>query len=74
MDGNRLHPDVEGGSSAYTQASILDLYDQDRSKGYLSGGSETTAEVFEASFLAAFREAKSGTKVAMLVSRQSTLS
>ena len=72
VDGNRLHPDVEGGSSAYTQASILDLYDQDRSKGYLSGGSETTAEVFEASFLAAFREAKSGTKVAMLVSRSTS--
>src|SRR5690606_3297645 len=51
VDGNRLHPAVTGGSSAFTQASILDLYDQDRSKGYLKSGKETTAGDFEESFL-----------------------
>ncbi len=68
VDGNRLHPGVNGGSSAFTQASILDLYDQDRSKGFLADGGETAREDFETSFLQPFREAKSGEKVAILVS------
>ncbi|MEC8824663.1 MAG: TAT-variant-translocated molybdopterin oxidoreductase [Verrucomicrobiota bacterium] len=68
VDGNRLHPDSGGSSTAYTQATILDLYDQDRSKGFLTVGKPTSAEDFNASFLNAFREAKSGKKVAMLVS------
>jgi molybdopterin-containing oxidoreductase family iron-sulfur binding subunit len=68
VDGNRLHPNSGGSSTAYTQASILDLYDQDRSKGYLSGGKPTSAEDFQASFLSGFRKGKSGKKVAMLMS------
>ncbi|MDF1826103.1 MAG: TAT-variant-translocated molybdopterin oxidoreductase [Verrucomicrobiales bacterium] len=68
VDGNRLHPDVTGGSSAYTQASILELYDQDRSRGYLKGGAEVPGSSFESEFLAPFREAKDGSGVAILVS------
>ncbi|MEM9283771.1 MAG: TAT-variant-translocated molybdopterin oxidoreductase [Verrucomicrobiota bacterium] len=68
VDGNRLHPDTGASTSAFTQASILELYDQDRSKGFLAGGKEVTAEDFNASFFAAFREAKSGAKTAMLLS------
>ena len=68
LDGNRLHPAVNGGSTAFTQASILELYDQDRSKGYLKKGAGTTRADFEETFLKAFREAKSGAKVALLVS------
>ncbi|MEM7602049.1 MAG: 4Fe-4S dicluster domain-containing protein, partial [Verrucomicrobiota bacterium] len=64
----RLHPAVTGGSSAYTQASILELYDQDRSKGYLNAGSATVAADFEDSFLGPFREAASGKGMALLVS------
>ncbi len=72
VDGNRLHPGTGGGSSAYTQASILDLYDQDRSRGYLAGGSPTSADDFESSFLQSFREAKAGEKVAVLVSESTS--
>jgi len=68
VDGNRLHPRVGGGSSAFTQASVLDLYDQERSKGYLQRGAQTVRADFESSFLQPFREAKSGEKAAMLVS------
>lgn len=68
VDGNRLHPEVTGGSSAYTQASILDLYDQDRSKAYLKAGAVTVAQDFEEGFLTPFREAGSGEGVALLVS------
>ena len=72
VDGNRLHPAVNGGSSAFTQASILELYDQDRSKGYLKKGAGTTRADFEEAFLAPFREAKSGAKVGMLVSESTS--
>lgn len=68
VDGNRLHPDVTGGSTAFTQASILEMYDQDRSKGFLKDGSATVSQDFESSFLAPFREAGSGEGVAFLVS------
>lgn len=68
VDGNRLHPAVTGGSSSYTQASVLDLYDQDRSRGYLKAGKATTAQDFEEGFLKPLREAKSGEKLALLVS------
>ncbi len=68
VDGNRLHPATSGGSTAFTQASILDLYDQDRSKGYRKGGKETAARDFEETFLKPFREAKSGAKVGVLLS------
>ncbi|MEM9017189.1 MAG: 4Fe-4S dicluster domain-containing protein, partial [Verrucomicrobiota bacterium] len=67
-DGNRLHPDNSGSSSAFIQASILELYDQDRSKGVLELGKESTRASFEESFFSSFREAKSGEGVAMLVS------
>ncbi|MEX2580630.1 MAG: TAT-variant-translocated molybdopterin oxidoreductase [Verrucomicrobiales bacterium] len=72
VDGNRLHPAIGGGSSAFTQASILDLYDQDRSRGYLSGGNPTASRDFAESFLKPFREAASGEKTAMLVSESTS--
>lgn len=68
VDGNRLHPGSSGGSSAFTQASILDLYDQDRSKGYLKKGKATVRKDFEESFLKPFLAAKSGAKTAVLLS------
>jgi len=72
VDGNRLHPAVKGGSSAFTQASILELYDQDRSKGYLKKGVLTTRADFEEAFLAPFREAKSGNKAGVLLSESTS--
>ncbi|NLT69408.1 MAG: 4Fe-4S dicluster domain-containing protein, partial [Verrucomicrobiaceae bacterium] len=72
LDGNRLHPAVSGGSTAFTQAAILELYDQDRAKGYRNAGAETTRGDFEESFLTPFREAKSGKKAALLVSESTS--
>lgn len=72
VDGNRLHPASTGGSSAFTQASILELYDQDRSKGYLKSGKETTRQDFEDSFLKPLCESKSGAKVGLLLSESTS--
>lgn len=68
VDGNRLHPTIGGGSDSFTQASILNLYDPDRSRSYLKNGAESDAESFEGGFLQGFREAGSGEGVAFLIS------
>jgi molybdopterin-containing oxidoreductase family iron-sulfur binding subunit len=66
VDGNKLHPACSGGTDAFTQASILDLYDPDRSKEFLKDGRSSDAAAFESGFLAPFRAAKGG-KAALLV-------
>jgi MoCo/4Fe-4S cofactor protein with predicted Tat translocation signal len=58
VDGNPEHPFIggpvtpggkaSGGSSPYAQASILHLYDPDRSKSVLKGGKESSLEDFKA--------------------------
>ncbi|MEZ5327783.1 MAG: TAT-variant-translocated molybdopterin oxidoreductase [Verrucomicrobiales bacterium] len=35
LQGNTLHPLSNGGLDSYTQSSILDLYDPDRSRGFI---------------------------------------
>ncbi|NNE90470.1 MAG: TAT-variant-translocated molybdopterin oxidoreductase [Verrucomicrobiales bacterium] len=72
VDGNKLHPSISGGSDAHTQASVLDMYDPDRSRGYLKAGNPTVAADFESSFLDGFRKAGSGEGVAFLVSENSS--
>src|SRR2546430_1599871 len=44
IEGNSLHPDSNGGTDRFAQASILNLYDPDRAKRFLQGGNVTTAE------------------------------
>jgi len=72
VDGNRLHPRRAGGSDAFTQASILNLYDQDRSRGYLHDGKPTVAREFEEGFLKGFRAAAKGAKTAFVLPRSSS--
>ncbi|MEC7677817.1 MAG: TAT-variant-translocated molybdopterin oxidoreductase, partial [Planctomycetota bacterium] len=40
VDGNPIHPDSNGASTLYMQASVLGLYDPDRSRGVKVIGSE----------------------------------
>src|SRR5690606_16003892 len=44
IEGNPNHPRGIGGTDAIAQASILDLYDPDRAKGFLNGGNPATRE------------------------------
>lgn len=54
VDGNKQHPYTNGGTDAFDQASILSLYDPDRSEGLIETvGSNTTNRTWE-EFDAAF--------------------
>src|SRR5215467_1079331 len=44
VEGNSLHPDSNGGTDRFAQASILNLYDPDRAKRFLKGGNVTTPD------------------------------
>src|SRR5258708_7949359 len=44
VEGNALHPDSNGGTDRWAQASMLNLYDPDRAAHFSKGGSVTTPE------------------------------
>ena len=43
LEGNPQHPDSNGGTDRYTQATILNLYDPDRANRFAHNGSVATA-------------------------------
>ncbi|MBA3351339.1 MAG: TAT-variant-translocated molybdopterin oxidoreductase, partial [Blastocatellia bacterium] len=47
IEGNPLHPASGGGTDAYAQASVIDLYDPDRSKEWLHNGTRSDAAAFD---------------------------
>jgi len=44
VEGNTLHPDSNGGTDRWAQASILNLYDPDRAKNFKKGGTVVSAD------------------------------
>src|SRR5437667_7812293 len=44
IEGNSLHPDSNGSTDRFAQASILNLYDPDRATKFTRGGNVTTPE------------------------------
>jgi molybdopterin-containing oxidoreductase family iron-sulfur binding subunit len=56
VDGNPEHPASAGGSSVWLQASILDLYDPDRSQTVTRNGEISTWGLFLADFIELVRE------------------
>ncbi len=44
VEGNSLHPDSNGGTDRFAQASILSLYDPDRAARFAKGGNNVTPE------------------------------
>ena len=70
IEGNPLHPWSNGGTDAFAQASVLDLYDPNRSKTIKENGTEVGADVF-AKFLKTL--ADSGAEnLAFLVERKNS--
>ncbi|MEY4104120.1 MAG: hypothetical protein RL461_1322, partial [Planctomycetota bacterium] len=47
LDGNERHPSASGGSSAMTQARILELYDPDRLRGTTQKGAPSSLPEFD---------------------------
>ena len=47
IEGNPLHPFSNGGTDAFAQASVLDLYDPNRSKAIKENGAEVRSEAFD---------------------------
>jgi len=50
IEGNELHPATQGASSAWIQASILDLYDPDRSRQLRKDGAASDWPAFAAAW------------------------
>jgi molybdopterin-containing oxidoreductase family iron-sulfur binding subunit len=44
IEGNSLHPDSNGGTDRYAQASLLNLYDPDRAQRFMRGSNVATPE------------------------------
>jgi MoCo/4Fe-4S cofactor protein with predicted Tat translocation signal len=44
IEGNAIHPDSNGGTDRYAQASILNLYDPDRASRFTRGGNNVSVE------------------------------
>lgn len=56
VEGNPDHPSSLGGSNVWIQASILDLYDPERSQNLLQGGRISTWQQFASEMLQVARE------------------
>ena len=66
VDGNPDHPMAKGKSDALTQATLLDLYDPDRSKEVLYRGQRSEYADFQEAFTGAVKATKDGTGVYFL--------
>ena len=69
IEGNSEHPDSNGGTNAWAQASILNLYDVDRAKRFTRGGSPIPRDAALAQLAAVGQRhsANQGTGLAFLV-------
>jgi len=66
LEGNPEHPAVKGKSDAFTQASLLDLYDPDRSRFPTFRGEQAQWPNFQESFAGAVAATKDGSGVYFL--------
>lgn len=74
LEGNAQHPDSSGGTDRWTQASILNLYDPDRSRRFTKGGNNAAPEA-AADFLkelSVAAQANGGRGLAFVVERNTS--
>ncbi|MFO1477728.1 MAG: TAT-variant-translocated molybdopterin oxidoreductase [Verrucomicrobiota bacterium] len=74
LEGNPLFPGSNGGSDRWVQASILNLYDPDRSRRFVKGGTNATLEAALdfLSELSRQAQASGGQGLAILLERSSS--
>src|SRR5256885_6891272 len=74
VEGNSEHPDSNGGTDRFAQASILNLYDPDRAGRFLQNGEVTTeSKVFDfLSEVAKKAQANEGQGLSFLLERSSS--
>ncbi len=74
IEGNPDHPDSNGGTDLYAQASILGLYDPDRAQRFASKGTDVSraAAVDQLTRISQQFAATQGTGLAFLVERSSS--
>ncbi|MCL2659514.1 MAG: TAT-variant-translocated molybdopterin oxidoreductase [Acidobacteriaceae bacterium] len=60
VDGNPEHPVSRGRSDVFTQATLLELYDPDRSQHVLERGQPSDWSAFQSTFLAAVKRSGNG--------------
>ena len=74
LEGNPLHPISNGATDTFAQASLLDLYDPNRSKEIKSAGAKTDAAALGAKLdeIAAAAAATGGQGLAFLVERNAS--
>src|SRR5262249_4316474 len=74
IEGNAQHPDSNGGTDVFAQASILNLYDPDRAMRFTKAGNLVQREVAfeELTQIGRRSAAKGGEGLAFLVERSSS--
>src|SRR6267378_7046853 len=74
VEGNKDHPDSNGGTDTFAQASILNLYDPDRAQRFTNNGNEISRELaFDAlKQLVARTGTNGGAGLAFLLERSSS--
>ena len=74
LDGNPDHPDMRGSSDTFTQATILQLYDPDRSRGPARAGQTGMEATTWEDGINMFKSLVAGQGVAVLAEPSSSLS
>jgi MoCo/4Fe-4S cofactor protein with predicted Tat translocation signal len=74
LEGNPLHPISNGGTDTFAQASVLDLYDPNRSKAIKSAGAKSDAAALGAKLdeIAAAAAANGGAGLAFVAERNTS--
>ena len=78
VEGNKQHPDSNGGTDTFSQSSILDLYDPDRSMHYRQVAKDSVSTITRAAAvdvlggISAEAAAKQGEGLAVLLQRSSS--
>ncbi len=74
VEGNALHPDSNGATDRFAQASVLDLYDPDRAMRYKQSGKVVTEPAALDSLVSLSRQLaeKSGAGLSILMERSSS--